>query len=90
MKDATTFSATITDIRLESRSGTLARWQIALDHTRFSAASPTGLLTATAPSGARLEVPVLGVLEEAGTLWHIVAKPLTEGTAITGQPGCAA
>jgi len=85
MTEAATFSAIITDIRLESRTGTLARWQIALDHTHFSAASPTGLLTATAPSGARLEVPVLGVVEESGTVWHIVAKPLTEGTAITGQ-----
>jgi hypothetical protein len=87
MTEAATFSATITDIRLESRTGTAARWQIALDRTLFSAASPTGVLTATAPSGAQLEVPVLGVVDEAGTVWHIVAKPLAEGTQITGQLG---
>ncbi len=87
MTEAATFSAIITDIRLESRSGTAARWQIALDHTLFSAASPAGTLIATAPSGARLEVPVLNVVEEAGTVWHIVAKPLTDGTAITGRLG---
>ncbi len=80
-----TFSATVTDIRLESRAGTAARWQIALDQTLFSVASPNGTLIAKAPSGARLEVPVLGVVEDAGTVWHIVAKPLTEGTQITGQ-----
>lgn len=79
-----TFSATVTDIRLESRTGTTARWQIALDHTRFSASSPTGLLIAIAPSGARLEVPVLGVHEEDGTVWHIVDKPLTDGTSVLG------
>jgi hypothetical protein len=79
-----TFSATVTDIRLESRAGTAARWQIALDHTRFSAASPTGTLIAVAPSGARLEVPVLGVVEEGSTVWHIVGKPLTEGTEVMG------
>jgi hypothetical protein len=79
-----TFSATVIDIRLESRKGTTARWQIALDHTRFSAAYPTGSLIAIAPSGARLEVPVLCVHEEDGTLWHIVDKPLTEGTTVMG------
>ena len=79
-----TFSAIVTDIRLESRSGTVARWQITLDHTRFSATSPSGTLIATAPSGARLEVPVLGVHEEDGTIWHIVDKPLTDGTSVLG------
>ena len=66
----TTFSATITDIRLESRKGTAARWQIALDYTLFSTASSTGTLIAIAPSGARLEVPVLAVKkrrESSGT-----------------------
>ena len=28
-----TFTSEVTDIRLESRSGLAARWQIALDHT---------------------------------------------------------
>jgi len=79
-----TFAATVTDIRLESRAGTAARWQIALDHTRFSAASPSGILMAIAPSGARLEVPVVGIVEEEGTVWHVVGKPLTDGTEVTG------
>ncbi len=79
-----TFVATVTDIRLESRAGTAARWQIALDHTRFSTVSPTGTLIAVAPSGARLEVPILGVVEEDGTVWHIVDKPLTDGTEVMG------
>ena len=80
-----TFSANISDIRLESRSGTSARWQIALDHTLFSSTAPTGTLIAIAPSGARLQVPVLGIQEEDGTLWHIVDKPLTEGTTVVGE-----
>ena len=80
-----TFSATVvTDIRLESRAGTTARWQIALDHTRFSAAFASGTLIAVAPSGARLEVAVLGVLEEPGAIWHIIEKPLTDGTEVLG------
>jgi hypothetical protein len=79
-----TFTSEVTDIRLESRSGVAARWQIALGHTLFSAAAPTGVLLAVAPSGARLEVPVLGVLEEGDTVWHIVDKPLTDGTEVTG------
>ena len=78
------FSATVTDIRLESRAGTSARWQIALDHTCFSLASRSGTLIAIAPSGARLLVPVLGVLEEQGTIWHIIEKPLTDGTKVLG------
>jgi hypothetical protein len=32
-------------------------------------------------------VPVLGVVEEDGMVWHIADKPLTEGTAITGRLG---
>lgn len=79
-----TFTSEVTDIRLESRTGLAARWQIALDHTLFSAAAQTGTLLAVAPSGARLEVPVLGVVEEGGTIWHIVDKPLTDGTEVTG------
>ncbi len=79
-----TFSASVTDIRLESRAGTAARWQISLDRTRFSMESPTGTLIAIAPSGARLEVPVLGIVEEQGAIWHIVDKPLTDGTDVFG------
>jgi alanyl-tRNA synthetase len=81
------FTAVVTDIRLESRIGGVARWQMALDRTLFSAASPVGVLTAVAPSGARLEVPVLSVVEEGGMVWHVVDKPLTEGTELTGRIG---
>jgi hypothetical protein len=81
---AVTFAATVTDVRLESRAGTAARWQIALDCTRFSAATPSGTLIAVAPSGARLEVPILGIVEEQGTVWHVVGKPLTDGTEVIG------
>jgi hypothetical protein len=82
--EAITFAATVTDIRLESRAGAAARWQVALDRTRFSATAPSGTLVAVAPSGARLEVPVLGILEDQGTVWHIVGKPLTDGTEVIG------
>ena len=78
------FTSEVTDIRLESRAGSIARWQIALEHTLFSESAPTGVLVAVAPSGARLEVPVLAVFEQDGTTWHVVDKPLTAGTEVTG------
>ena len=84
------FAAVVTDIRLESRTGGRARWQMALDRTDFKASNEgelTGVLEAVSPSGLRLRVPVLGVLEEDGVIWHIVDKPLTEGTSITGWVG---
>jgi hypothetical protein len=82
------FEAVVTDIRLESRVEGRARWQIALDRTLFSTvAAPTGVLEAVARSGARLVVPVLEVVEEAGVVWHVADKPLTEGTSITGWLG---
>jgi alanyl-tRNA synthetase len=87
MEPAGSFTAVVTDIRLESRNQGVARWQIALDTTLFTAASPAGMLLAVAPSGARLEVPVLGIVEERGVVWHVVDKPLTEGTEITGRIG---
>ncbi|HEX4651415.1 MAG TPA: hypothetical protein VH250_07915 [Granulicella sp.] len=82
-----TFEAVVTDIRLESRVSGRARWQIALDRTLFSAAAQRGVLEAVARSGARLVVPVLGVVEEDGMIWHVSDKPLTEGTAITARLG---
>ena len=82
---AATFEAVVTDIRLESRVGGQARWQIALDRTLFSASRAAGVLEAVARSGARLEVPVLGVVEEDGVVWHVVDKPLMEETVVTGR-----
>jgi len=83
------FEAVVTDIRLESRVGAVARWQIALDRTGFvagavSPVSPVGVLEAVTSRGARLEVPVLSVLEEDGEVWHVVDKPLAEGTCVRG------
>lgn len=80
-----TFQAVVTDIRLESRIDGKARWQIALDQTLFSQGRQAGVLTAVSPNGARLDVPVLGIVEEGGTVWHVVDKPLTEETEITGS-----
>lgn len=94
--DALEFTATVTDIRLDSVSkeegaanGQL--WQLALDRTAFY---PTGggqphdlgALTAVSRSGAVLEVPVERVEEdEQGEVWHYVRKPLLEGAEITGR-----
>jgi len=79
------FSAVVTDIRLESRSGTEARWQMTLDTTKFAAGN-SGVLEAVARSGTRLEVPVLDVVvDEAGDVWHVVEKPLAAGTDVVGR-----
>ena len=87
----TQFTATVTDIRERSRTGSASLWQIALDRSAFyptSGGQPhdTGTLTATAPSGARLEAPIVDVEEdEHGELWHLTAKPLLAGTGIEGR-----
>jgi alanyl-tRNA synthetase len=85
------FTARVADIRLESRAGGEALWQVALDRTAFypeGGGQPwdTGVLVATAKSGAVLEVAVERVEEdEAGEVWHAVRKPLVEGTEIVGR-----
>ncbi len=79
------FAAVVIDIRLQSRVGGLARWQMTLDRTEF-AAGDTGVLKAVARSGTRLEVAVLDVVaDEAGDLWHVVEKPLAAGTEVAGK-----
>jgi tetrahydromethanopterin S-methyltransferase subunit F len=81
------FSAVVTDIREESRMAGRQRWQVALDRTEF-AAGAIGVLEAVARSGARLVVPVLGTMVDVeGEVWHLVEKPLTAGTAVTGRVG---
>ena len=91
----------VTDIRLDSHavgeSGQKEQvWQVALDRTAFypeGGGQPwdTGVLVATAKSGAVLEVVVERVEEdEAGEVWHYVRKPLPEGTEIVGERGCGA
>ncbi len=85
------FTARVADIRLESREGGEALWQVALDRTAFypeGGGQPwdTGVLIATAKSGAVLEVAVERVEEDdAGEVWHAVRKPLVEGTEIVGR-----
>lgn len=81
------FSGVVTDIREESRVAGKQRWQMALDRTEF-VAGDAGVLEAVARSGARLVVAVLGVMEDAsGEVWHVVEKPLAEGTRVTGRVG---
>ena len=83
------FVAMVTDIREESRRGGRQRWQMALDRTEFGPGD-TGAIEAIARSGARLEVPVLSVeVDDAGEVWHLVEKPLTAGTSVTGRVGKA-
>lgn len=91
------FSAVVTDIRLvatEALEGGAKQqvWQVALDRTAFypeGGGQPwdTGVLQATARSGAVLEVPVERVEEDEGTgeIWHFVRKPLVEGTEVMGR-----
>jgi alanyl-tRNA synthetase len=89
------FTAHITDIRLVAKDpaappDSAQLWQLALDRTAFypeGGGQPwdTGILIATAPSGATLEIPVERVEEDAtGEVWHFVRKPLTSGTSVTG------
>jgi hypothetical protein len=80
------FVAEVIDIREESRVSGRQRWQMALDRTEFSAGD-VGVLEAVARSGAKLVVPVLGVVMEAGEVWHVVEKPLAAGTTVTGRVG---
>ena len=80
------FVAEVIDIREESRVAGRQRWQMALDRTEF-VAGDVGVLEAVARSGARLVVPVLGVVMDAGEVWHLVEKPLAAGTAVTGRVG---
>ena len=81
------FTAVVTDIRLESREGAgPARWRMTLDNTQFTPGS-TGVLEAVSRTGTRIEVPVLAVIDDAGTLWHIVEKPLAAGTDVVGKAG---
>ena len=82
-RDPNSFTAVVTDIRLESRDPT-ARWQMTLDRTQFTPGD-TGILEATSRSGTRIEVPVLSVLDDAGDIWHVVEKPLAAGTDVVGR-----
>jgi alanyl-tRNA synthetase len=78
------FSASITDIQLESREGAEVRWRMTLSRTEFRPGD-TGALEATSRSGTRISVPVLRVVEDSGDIWHIVEKPLAAGTDVMGS-----
>ena len=81
----TEFKTTVTDIRLESQSGTAGIWQMSLDRTEFRAGD-SGILEAVTRSGTRLAIPVTAVVaDDDGVLWHIVEKPLAAGTDVTGR-----
>ncbi|HEX7158392.1 MAG TPA: hypothetical protein VF214_05240 [Edaphobacter sp.] len=78
------FSALVTEIHEQSRTAGRQLWQVALDRTEF-AVGDEGTLEAVARSGARLVVPVLSVeVGAAGEVWHMLEKPLTIGTDVTG------
>ena len=87
----TSFPSRVSDIREVSRTQGQTLWQIALDRTAFypvSGGQPydTGVLRATAPSGATLNAPILAVEEdEKGEIWHTTQKPLLAGTAVQGE-----
>ena len=89
------FTATVTEIRELARVHGKPLFQIALDRTAFyptGGGQPhdTGVLVATARSGAVLEAPVTDVSEdEAGEVWHTTAKPLQTGTEVTGRVDAA-
>jgi Ser-tRNA(Ala) deacylase AlaX len=79
------FSATITDIQLESREGAEVRWRMTLSHTQFQPGD-TGVLEAVSRSGTRIEIPVLRVIsDDSGDIWHTVEKPLAAGTDVVGR-----
>jgi hypothetical protein len=80
------FVAEVIDIREESRVAGRQRWQMVLNRTEFGVGD-VGELEAVARSGAKLVVPVLGVVMEAGEVWHVVEKPLAAGTAVIGWVG---
>jgi hypothetical protein len=84
ISETKSFSAVVTDIRLESREGASVRWRMTLSATQF-APGDTGVLEAVSRTGTRIEVPVLAVIDDAGDIWHIVEKPLAAGTDVTGR-----
>jgi hypothetical protein len=77
------FSAVVVDILEESRLKGHQRWQVLLDRTEFRTGD-MGTIEAVARSGARLSIPVLGVVEHDGEIWHQVEKPMAAGTSVTG------
>ena len=77
------FSAVVVDILEERRVAGRQLWQVLLDRTEFRTGD-TGTIEAVARSGARLTIPVLGVVVNDGEIWHQVEKPMAAGTPVTG------
>ena len=77
------FTATVVDIVEQGREAGQQVWQVLLDRTEFRAGD-AGVLEAVAKSGAKLTVPVLGVVERGGELWHQVQKPLLQEPEVIG------
>ncbi|MHB1935404.1 MAG: alanyl-tRNA editing protein [Acidobacteriaceae bacterium] len=86
----TDFDAVVTDIQELSRAGGQSLWRVALDRSAFyptGGGQPydTGMLIATARSGAELTVEIVDVEEDdLGEVWHHTAKPLIAGTVVRG------
>ncbi len=79
-----TFTAVVTDIRLESQTGLVGTWLMALDKTSFTPGD-TGILEAVTRTGTRLEISVTSVMaDKEGVVWHTVEKPLAAGTDVQG------
>jgi len=77
------FTASVMDIVEEGRESGRQVWLVLLDRTEFRVGD-AGALEAVARSGAKLSVPVLGVVERGGELWHRVEKPLLQDTEVVG------
>jgi hypothetical protein len=76
------FSTVVADIREEGRTEGRQHWQVRLEASGF-AAGDNGTLEAVARSGAKLSIPILGVVEDGGEIWLRVEKPLMAGTQVT-------
>lgn len=79
------FSATVSDVRLESRGDGHAWWQISLDRTEFTIVHARGTLTAHSPNGVPLVVTVERVISDGQTVWHVTRKPLPIGTKVRAE-----
>lgn len=85
MVTAAGFDATVVDIREHSRKDGYSMWQISFDRTEFEPGS-TGVLRATARSGASVEMAILAVeKDEEGVLWHTTEKPLLPGAEVVAR-----
>lgn len=85
MQGVSEFRAVVADIRLQSRQGLAAVWEMSLDRTEFRAGD-AGVLEAVTRSGTRLEIPVTAVVVDGeSVVWHVVEKPLAAGTDVMGR-----